>query len=123
MASFARSFSDGASAAGAVPLSSDAAVTSPQLGALDRSDEFAAHRFFRLYPNQRLVADLWRRILRVSTRRKTDCGENDQRPHRYFPFAFRRLKTVIRDWIDATVRFNFLAMSRRVIPETMSLRN
>jgi hypothetical protein len=34
------------------------------------------------------LADLWRRIFRVSTRRKTDCGENDQRPHRYFPFAF-----------------------------------
>jgi hypothetical protein len=41
----------------------------------------------------------------------------------HFPFAFWCLKTVIRDWIDETVRFNFLAMSRRVIPETMSLRN
>jgi hypothetical protein len=43
--------------------------------------------------------------------------------HRHFPFAFWCLKTVIRDWIDETVRFNFLAMRGRFIPETMSLRN
>ena len=67
------------------------AVTSPQLGALDRSDEFVAHRFFRLYLNQRLVADLGRGILRVCTRRKTDCGKNEQRPHRDFPFALQPL--------------------------------
>src|ERR1700730_17192603 len=41
----------------------------------------------------------------------------------HFPFAFWCVKTVIRDWIDETVRFNFLAMRGRFIPETMSLRN
>ena len=40
------------------------AIASPQLGALDRSDEFTAHWCLRFHLNQRLVADLGRRSLR-----------------------------------------------------------
>ena len=63
------------------------AVTSPQLGALDRSDEFAAHRFFWLYLNQRLVADLWWRTLSECGCRKADRGKKQQNSHCHFPFA------------------------------------
>src|SRR5450759_3835886 len=41
------------------------AIADHQLRALDRSDKYAPRRFFRLYRNHRLVADLGRGILRV----------------------------------------------------------
>src|SRR5450631_3588700 len=52
------------------------AITSPQLGALDRSDEFAARWLFRLHLNQRLVADLGRSTLSECGCRKADRGKN-----------------------------------------------
>ena len=52
------------------------AVTSPQLGAPDRSDEFAARWLFRLYLNQRFVANLGRRTLSECGCRKADRGKN-----------------------------------------------
>ena len=64
------------------------AVASPQLSALDPTDEFAAHRFFRPDLHLRLVAGLWRCILGVCTCRKTNCGKNNKGLHCHFPFAF-----------------------------------
>src|SRR5450755_4723026 len=64
------------------------AITSPQLGALDRSDEFAARWLFRLYLNQRLVADLGRCTLSECRCRKADRGNNQYNSHCHFPFAF-----------------------------------
>ena len=52
------------------------AITRPQPGALDRSDEFAARWLFRLYLNQRLVANLGRRSLSECGCRKADRGKN-----------------------------------------------
>ena len=52
------------------------AITSPQLRALDRSDEFAARWLFRLYLNQRLVANLGRRSLSECGCRKADRGKH-----------------------------------------------
>ena len=60
------------------------AVAGPQPCAPDRSNEFAAHRLFRLYLNQRFVADLGRRTLSECGRRKADSNENEQCPHRQF---------------------------------------
>src|SRR5450631_4871706 len=63
------------------------AITSPQLGALDRSDEFAARWLFRLYLNQRFVANLGRRTLSECGCRKADRGKKQQNSHCHFPFA------------------------------------
>jgi hypothetical protein len=51
------------------------AVTGPQLCAPDRSNEFAADRLFRLYLDQRFLADLGRRTLSKRGCRKADSNE------------------------------------------------
>src|SRR6266404_5477273 len=56
------------------------AVAGPQLGALDRSDKFAADWRFRLHLNERLVADRRYTGLRSSTlskcaRRNEECSK------------------------------------------------
>jgi hypothetical protein len=76
------------SAAGVAPLRRYA-VTSPQPGALDHSDEFAAHRFFRLYLNQWLIADLWRRTLSECGCRKADRGKEAARLSLSFPLRLQ----------------------------------
>jgi hypothetical protein len=50
----------------------------PQSCAPDRSNEFAAHRFFRLYLDQRFVTDFGRRTLSECGCRKADSSENEQ---------------------------------------------
>jgi hypothetical protein len=64
------------------------AITSPQFGASDRPNELAPRRALRLHLHQRFVADLGRCILRECICREADRGENEQNPHRHFPFAF-----------------------------------
>jgi len=44
----------------------------------DRSNEFAAHRLFRLYLNQRFVTDFGRRTLSECGCRKADSSENER---------------------------------------------
>jgi hypothetical protein len=58
------------------PLSSGPTQSPAQIFTPDRSNEFAAHRRFRLYLSQRF-ADFGRRTLSEYGARKADCNENE----------------------------------------------